>query len=575
MQRAVWTWLAGWLLLASSLAAASFTARLEQEGDEIRIVYTLKDLRGQTADGEPRFPDFRGLKRLSGPAVGTSMSIVNGAVSQEKSWTFSFLLQSDQPVRVGPATVQVGGQTLSTDALTVPGRGQARAGGERPARLSFEVEPRRPVVGQTARLRLRLDFKLNVRGYDVPQLGSAPGFVVEALERPRQPEVQTRTIGGESWNTAVLAEWLLIPVREGSLRLEPLAMSLQVEESQSRRGRDPFDFFGSSVFNRLKTLSLGTDPLVLEVQALPPGAPPEFSGVVGSFSLGAAPDRTSLKAGEALTLTVTVEGTGYLSGLEAPLLSHSPDLERYDTQTESSLKATARGQQGRKRFKTLLVPRQPGEQRIDAVVFAWYDPATGSYQRRSAGPWTVEVAPGEGGAAFSALPPVGGRVLSYGQDIRHILPAPAALPWRRPPVHHRIPWLAGLGLALILVPSAAGVATWRERRRRSAPALRSRGALRRARQALRRGAGGPALQEEVLRGYLADRLGRAATGLLPEDCRRELTRRDAPAELSERLEQSWRALEFARYGRGGALPESALDGLLADLEAWFSREEKR
>jgi hypothetical protein len=79
------------------------------------------------------------------------------------------------------------------------------------------------------------------------------------------------------------------------------------------------------------------------------------------------------------------------------------------------------------------------------------------------------------------------------------------------------------------------------------------------------------VQEEALRGYLADRLGRAATGLLAEDCRRELSFRNAPAALVEELDTLWRRLEFARYGGGKAVAEEEILGLADQLERWFHK----
>ncbi|MFA7331433.1 MAG: BatD family protein [Candidatus Delongbacteria bacterium] len=564
-----------WLMVlgAGPVRAAAFHARLGLEGDLVQITYVLEEAKGQV--GEPDFPEFKGLNLVSGPAVGTSYRIVNGVSSQEKTWSFSFLPESEQARKIGPARIRVNGALLTSESLTVPGRSEKQAAGERPLRLSFEVEPRRPVVGQAMRLRLRLDFSVNVRGYDQPALGSAPGFVVEALERPAQPEVSQRTVGGQTWNTAILGEWLLFPVREGSLHLPPVTLQVQVEEAQSRKRRDPFDFFGSSLFNRLKTLAVSTDPLNFSVAPLPAGAPVEFNGAVGSFTLRAAPDKTTLKAGEALTLTVTLEGAGNVAGLEAPTIRHSPDLERYDTQTESDFRPGPRGQTGRRVFKTLFVPRVPGEQRIEALAFAFFDPATGSFKRLSAGPWTLQVSPGDGSVNLpGAQGPGGQQVTSYGQDIRQLLPTPRELPLRQAPVHHRWPWLLGLALALAWVPGAALLARRRARLAELAPALRGRSALRRARTRLKAAGSQAALQEEILRSYLADRLGRAATGLLLEDCLRELALRGADAALKRELEETWRRLEFQRYGGGAGDSGPGLLTLLERLEAWFRAGEQ-
>lgn len=568
--------LALWLSLALALCGlgATFTSRLDVDGDEAQVTWSLS---GADAESEPRFPDFQGLKRISGPSVVTSMNIINGVASREKSWTMTFVNPTGKAVKLGPATVKAGGQTLSSQPLTLPAAGTGGGGGQgtegKAARLLFEAEPRHPVVGQPVRLKLRLDFNVNVRGYDPPQLPSAPGFVAEALERPQTPPTTTRTVNGQTWNTAVLAEWVLFPVKDGRLRLDPMALNIQVEERQKRRGRDPFDFFGGSMFNRLQTLALSTDPLTLDVAPLPGGAPTAFTGAVGRFTLKAKPDRTQLKAGEALTLTVDIEGGGYFSGVEMPAFNHSPDLEQYDTQTESTVRTGAKGQSGRKRFKTLLVPRLPGSQRIEAITFAWYDPEARAYRSASAGPWVLEVAAGEGGSA--AQPGVaaasGGRVQSYGTDIGLILPAPASLPLRRAPMHHRWPWLSAMLLAVLATPLGFLWAQWRNRRLELAPALRVRGARARLHKRLKAAPGQALVQEEALRGFLADRLGRAATGLLAEDCRKELAFRQAPEALVENLDTLWRRLEFARYGGGSAVDEQEILRLADQLEAWFRR----
>ncbi len=561
------------LLMALSAMAATFTTRLDVDGDEAQVTWSLS---GGDSDGDPRFPDFQGLKRISGPSVVTSMNIINGVASREKSWTMTFVNPTGKAVRLGPASVRVDAQTLNSQPVTIPASGQSAGGQQgadgRPARLLFEVEPRRPVVGQPVRLKLRLDFNVNVRGYDPPQLPSAPGFVAEALDRPQTPSTSTRTVNGQNWNTAVLAEWVLFPVKDGRLRLDPLSLNIQVEERQKRRGRDPFDFFGGSMFNRLQTLALSTEPLTLEVAPLPGGAPTTFTGAVGRFTMKAKLDRTQAKAGEALTLTVDIEGSGYFSGVEMPAFTHSPDLEQYDTQTESTVRTGAKGQSGRKRFKTLMVPRLPGSQRIEAFTFTWYDPEAGAYRSASAGPWVLDVGPGEGGAALPGVAAAaGGRVQSYGTDIGLILPAPARLPLRQTPLHHRWPWLSAMLLALLAAPGALVWVNWRSHRLELAPALRVRGARSRLQKRLKSAPGQALVQEEALRGYLADRLGRAATGLLAEDCRRELSFRNAPAVLVEELDTLWRRLEFARYGGGKAVAEEEILGLADQLERWFHK----
>lgn len=552
-------------LLAPRLEAAELKASLEALSGAWKIVWTLAD--DQPIQGSPdlELPDLSAFRVLSGPAVGTTTRITNGRGRHERSWTYRLAPLREGTLVVGPASLDYRGRRLSSQALRLSA---ARPAGDEgpPVVLVAEIDERRPVPGQPVTLSLRLLFRQSVRNFDRPQLESTPGFLVEPLPQIDQPQVETVEHEGASWNSAVLARWLLVPVREGRLEIPPFSVDVQVEAPNRSRRRDPFDdFFGGGLLgSRLSTLTAASAPLPLEVRALP-DPPAGYTGAVGSFQLSGGPDLDSLAVGEALTLTLTLNGRGNLKWIEAPTLAHSGDLERYDTQTEDALQAGPGGLVGRRVWRTLLVPRNPGELTIDAVVLPVWNPKRGGWETHSAGPWTVRALPGKRSGLAPAPTFAGGaRVLSYGQDIRHILDAPPRLEKARPPLHHRPAWLVALALCALLPLGSTGLGRWLERRRSDAPSGRRQRATTRARKALAAAGGDPAALESAWRNWFADRLGGTAAGVVLEEAEEALRRLGVDGERLAAGASLRSRLELARWGGQGRA-----EGLDRELLAWL------
>lgn len=555
------------LLLAATLAAgaAEFTASLESAGGAWKVVWTLSDDRPIQGDPVPVLPDLSSFRVLSGPAVGSTTRITNGRGRHEKSWTWRLMPLKATPLTIGPATVEYEGRTLSSRALRLP---TSKPAGEEspPVTLVAEVDESRPVPGQPVTLSLRLLFRQSVRQWAAPVLESTPGFLVEPLAAVKEPQVEPYEKDGVSWNSAVLSRWLLVPVREGVLEIPPFAIDVQVEDA-GRRRRDPLDdFFGGSFFNgRLSALTAASQPLELRVRPLP-DPPAGYGGAVGSFQLSGGPDLDSLAVGEALTLTLTLSGRGNLRWVEAPEPGTSADLERYDTQTEDALQAQSGGWFGRRVWRTLLVPRSPGEMRIDAVELPVWNPARSRWETLSAGPWTVRALPGRSGGAAPGPGFAGGdRVRSYGQDIRHVLDAPPRLERERPPLHHRPGWLIALAACVLLPLGSAGLGRRLERRRGDGAGVRRR-ELARARRALAAAGDDPAALEAAWRAWLAARLGGSAAGLVLEAAEEDLRRRGVDGERLADGARLRARLELARWGG-----QAGAGGLGAELRDWIGR----
>ncbi|MFN7115364.1 MAG: BatD family protein [Saprospiraceae bacterium] len=99
--------------------APIFTAKVNTDsvllGNYVQVQFTLENANGENF--QP--PVFEGFQVVSGPNFSSSVSIVNGNVSQQVSYTF-FLEPNDiGNYYIQPASIQVGQDVLETKPLSV------------------------------------------------------------------------------------------------------------------------------------------------------------------------------------------------------------------------------------------------------------------------------------------------------------------------------------------------------------------------------------------------------------------------------------------------------------------------
>src|SRR5690606_1021829 len=121
----------------------------------------------------------------------------------------------------------------------------------------------------------------------------------------KQMQVTRAELNGKSYRYLPLQKAVLLPQKDGTLRIDPLEIEL---EEQYFTGN--VDVFGAPELGlRKKTYSSGAK--TIQVKPLPLDKQPEgYTGAVGSFNFKVQANKMSLKANEPLELTVTVQGKG-------------------------------------------------------------------------------------------------------------------------------------------------------------------------------------------------------------------------------------------------------------------------
>ena len=533
-------------------------------------------------------PAFEGFDVLAGPAVsqGSSIQIVNGAMTKSVNYTLTFVLLPRQAgnLTIGEASIAVDGTTYRTRPLPIEvvDEGAARPqgqGGEAAQEEPSDGAPRgsaqrqiapddillRAVVSRTSVYKgepLRVTFKLyervNVVGYQDAKVPSFNGFWAQQLDTDHARR-QRETLDGKVYETTVAWEYLLYPQQAGTLTIDPAELTAVAQVVvQNARPADPFFGGGHEVYNVPRKVQ--SPRVSITVKPLPAGAPAGFSGAVGRFTMDAVLPSERLAANSAATYTVKIAGTGNLTFVQAPKLTLPGSFEQYNVKTTESINPSASGISGYRQFEYPFIARAGGTFDIAPVEFSYFDPERMSYRTLQTKPLTIEVTPDAAGGEEVAV--MSGRGLSkeevrlLGQDIRFIKLGQAQLRPRRTPFVFSGPYWAALGGILALfalihialrkrIRDSRNAALVRGRRANKVAVQRFRAARRFMEQEDRH-----AFYEEMLRalwGYMSDKFNIPVANLTKESVREELLRRGVSAEEAQRFTSIITLCDEAQY----------------------------
>lgn len=491
----------------------------------------------------------------------SSVMIRNGSMQSNTTYTYVIAPRKAGKYRVPPIAVPGAEPTPPIDfvvdsaPVAPPQQPNARPVPSQPG-------PRgTPDVFMTAALTKKTAYVNEQVGLSVKFFTAVPLLSRPQYEAPKLTGVISEDVGGEGQGSVLIGgrpytyselRAALFPLQAGRAAVGPASIVVQLPTGPSATGDDFFDRFFAMQSGQARRIT--SDPLQFEVLPLPPGKPDDFSGVVGKLGVTASVDKAKVKAGEAVTLTVVVGGTGNLRGLPEPKRPDMPSVRFFDTESTVTMSPAGGVVSGKKTFKTVVVPRVSGTLEFPPFHLSYFDPVQRKYVEAKSMPFRLEVLPGE---ASSSQPIVTGPaavpgVTTVNDDIRY-LRAPGgrsflsealaafggAMPLHALPIAF---FLAALGLDW---KRRAGLLNPAARRAREARATAER-RLKDAEAATDR-AKAVALLAESLTGFLADRSGVPAAGLTLKAASDRV-----PEAARARLKTAWEELDLLRFAPNAA-----------------------
>ena len=422
----------------SSVAFAqdgTFTASVDQTtvaaGEQFTVTFTVA---GADAMGAQNFraPDWGSLLVMSGPNTSQSFQIVNSTMSGSIAYSYQVYARQPGKYTIGPASIDYKGSQLKTKPIQIEAvKGKPQPQQQQPPsnsvtdlqdNLFVRAIPDKPTArqGEQITLTYKLYWRLALSTEDPTKAPTYEGFWVEDLEQPRQPNIQKEVFQGKQYQTAVIKRCALFATQSGDLKVAPLEVTCGVQMRTNRKSNDPFDIFNDPFFQQyqVQQFKVTSNPLVLKISPLPSSAPEGFNGAVGKYTFTATVDKRAVQAGDAVTLRLTIAGTGNVSLLTVPKPVLPTDIETYEPKISVDVTRDGGVIGGKKTAEYLLVPRNAGERTIDPIPFAYFDIAKHEYVRTTSPRFSITISPGKEGASTAVASKEDVRLL--GEDIRYL-----------------------------------------------------------------------------------------------------------------------------------------------------------
>ncbi len=545
-------------------------------------------------------PDSEAFRfRYLGPS--TSVSIINGNVSSSVTHMYSIVPLKSGVFPLGPFEFQYGGDTYRSNALSleVAAAGQSPAGAANPdgpqqtlpqdvqdrVFLVMEVGKKTAYKGEVIPVKIKLYVnRLAIRDIQFPEL-SPQGFSAAPFAQPKQ---YREVVGGMPYEV-IEFESRTFALRPGELILGPAVVKCNLVVQRAGRRSVPSgfeDFFDSDAFEnffgRYETvpLELKSPEIPVTIKEVPLEAAPQgYEGSIGDFTLEVAVSAQTVKAGDPVTVTMTVGGAGNSVSVKKPVFESEEGFKIYPPRVEQKDNATV--------FEQVLIPLSPKVSRVPAVSLTYFDTKTETFQTLRRGPFPLTVEKSDAAdvakvidSSAASVPLAQEEIL--GRDIIYIktLPGPffkRGAFWYRQRSYwfaHLVP-VAAAAVLFFYLRLRRKMSTDRAYARRVRAPRRAQEGLRRAERAFSR-QDAPAFYDAVfqtMQECIASLLNVPPQGIT-ESVIDERLRETLPHQMREEIREAFRQCDAARYtgaGSGAAEMGKTLERLRAFINAVSKR----
>ncbi|HEX2920569.1 MAG TPA: BatD family protein [Bacteroidales bacterium] len=384
-------WFLSLVLSAQDVKVTAEYPSVVSMGQQFMVSYTVN-----AGGGEFTIPSFTGFTKIMGPQTSYSESteIINGKVSRLVTYSYIYYLMANKTGKyvIPQAVFTLKNKEYYSDPLNievvadpsgVQQSNNASVNEETSSTQSSDlfvnlaINRKEVFVGEPVYATVKIFTRVDLQGINEIKYPSFNDFLRTDIETPPLTSLKQEKINGSVFGTGVIQQFLLYPQKAGEITIEPVQLSVIVQ--QKTGSSDPFfgDFF-SSYQSIPKTIA--SKPVTIAVKALPGNKPDDFSGVVGNLNMNASLSGDSVNVNDALTFKINISGTGNLKIASKPELKLAPDIEVYDPKVTDNLTNTTSGSSGSKQFEYILIPRHHGDFTIPPVTYSYFNTSTGKYE---------------------------------------------------------------------------------------------------------------------------------------------------------------------------------------------------
>jgi len=410
------------ILLFQIVTGQSVTATVDVNQLAVNETFTFK-IEAKGSDNMPRInlaPLEKNFTIVSGPAQQTSYQWINGKATSSKTLTWTLVPNKKGQLTIPTLVVTVDGKRLKTKPIHMNIKGSGQVAKKDELFLLAEIDQDEVFVGEQVTVTYKLYTRVQMSLEDIKYPESV-GFWSEELSVPRPPRFNQTTISGVVYNVATLYKVALFPTKTGELELSPMTVHCNVQIKKKRKKqRSVFDDpFFNSFFNETVQKILRTEARKIRVKPYPAGQPANFTGAVGAFEISSYVDTDKVKANEAVTYYVELQGTGNLNMFSLPKLDFPETMEVFPPTASFEQKQLWDQFTGNMKWEYILIPRQAGRVFLPRIELAFFNPKDEQFHSISSRSVELNISPAKDQLTSGSSGFTKEEIALLGQDIHY------------------------------------------------------------------------------------------------------------------------------------------------------------
>lgn len=264
--------------------------------------------------------------------------------------------------------------------------------------VQVEVDKLEAYEGEQVTVAWAIYTRGSMESLDRVKFPSLRGFWKEIIEEVPALQFEEEIVNGVPYRRALLAAHALFPIKAGTATIDEFKIKARVRT------------FNQGWNQKANEYTKSSDSVAIKVKKLPlEGRPSEFTGAVGDFEIRASVDKPNLVSHQPFSLRIRIEGKGNAKTVELPGLELPPELEMYDTKSETRF---FKNGTSFKEFEVLVIPRKSGPVKIPSLKLGFFDPKKEAYYVKETEILELQIAEGEpqetpaaSGTSLSVNPP--------------------------------------------------------------------------------------------------------------------------------------------------------------------------
>lgn len=360
-----------------SYAVSSVNNKTPEINETIQVTYTLNYNGKQSRNGNINIEaqEFEGFEvGRTNQSQSFSSTVMNGKVTRIVKFNITALLKPTQlgELTIPGLTLTYLGEKYPTEPIKIKVVKEYKDNSiNKEIELRFVANKSSSYIGESVRYDL-YEYR-SVGVYDIKiQVPEIDGFLVKQLES--KDRGKQKKINGIRYQITKLTSFNLTPTKSGRIKIPPIKVNYYYRTYggfESKELKSPSSYF--------------------QVNNLPSGAPKNFKGLVGEFSLTQKTDKKKLPVNDAVTTKIKIKGSGNLASIEDFLLDQPTSFEVLPSTNTEKISAGPFGYSGWKNFEFVSIPRQPGRFTIPPIEIPFFNTKTKKYETLKSKPIHVNV----------------------------------------------------------------------------------------------------------------------------------------------------------------------------------------